>query len=331
MRHEDFGSENGELEVELAVRDVRTRRIFTLSSFGELTGLSHPQLLAEGVNVASCQATVPCNSSPGVDCTCGFYGYDADRWVDKRSSNALPESSYVRAMVRLSGRLVVGQHGVRAAHMELLGYVLAPADRYLLPKLVERYPSAKNFSTMKELYEAFPPTELEREEPAVETTSSLMKKLQLLSPPTLAKVEQKLYPLLFLALATYFFARSFGESGEMGWQYLAIVTFFGVFGVSSIFNGGWRVLALSALVPVVAARILVGGEPPSGFAFALLASALALHLLALIGSSLALAGRKCSYTSPVFALPARVLVRDGEGGSTVVLVHQDEECKPAVG
>lgn len=327
MRHEDFGSENGELEVELAVRDVRTRRIFTLSSFGELTGLSHPQLLAEGVNVASCQATVPCSSSPGVDCTCGFYGYDAERWVDQRPANALPESSHVRAIVRLSGRLVVGQHGVRAAHMELLGYVLAPPDRYLLPKLQERYPSAKNFSTMNELYEAFPPTELEREEPAVETTSSLLQKLQSSRPLALSRLEQKLYPLMVLALAAYFLFRSFGEAGETGWQYLAVVTLFGAFGVSSVLHGGWRVAALLALIPAIVARVLVGGEPPSGFTVGLLASAFAAYLFVLVGSTLALTARKCSYTSPVFALPARVLVRDGKGGSTVVLVHQDKECR----
>ena len=249
MKHEDFGSEHGELEVELAVRDVRARRIFTLSSFGELTGLSHPQLLADGINVASCQATVPCESSPGINCTCGFYGYDAERWVDQRPTKALPESSHVRAIVRLSGRLVVGQHGVRAAHMELLGYVLAPADRYLLPKLQERYPSAKNFSTMNELYEAFPPTELEREEPAVETTSSLLQKLKLFRPPALSKIEQKLYPLMVLALAAYFLFRSFGETGETGWQYLAVVTLFGTVGVGSVFHGGWRVAALVALIP----------------------------------------------------------------------------------
>lgn len=331
MRHEDFGGENGELEVELAVRDVRVRRLFTLSSFGELTGLSHPQLLADGVNVASCQAELPCSNSPGVECTCGFYGYDADRWVDKRPAKALPESSHVRAIVRLSGKLVVGKHGVRAAHMELLGYVVAPADRFLIPQLMKRYPSAKVFSTMEELYEAFPPTELEREEPAVETTGSLMKRLQSSMSDSLSTWETKLYPLL-LALAVILLSlRSFNELNEVGWQHFAIVTVFWSVGVSSVLHGSWRLVALLAFMPVVALRAFVGGEPPSGLTLGVLAATGLIYLLALLTSVASLASRSFSYTSPVFALPARVLVRNSDGDSTVVLVPQDEECRNAVG
>lgn len=107
-----------------AVRDLYAVRQFRVlrgrDGSHHLVGISYPQEVVSGINVAQCGNAFRSGhptGAPAADCTCGFYVYDTDKaWEEG--------DEYVRVVVRVSGRVVVCEWGLRVAEIELVALSL---------------------------------------------------------------------------------------------------------------------------------------------------------------------------------------------------------------
>lgn len=150
-------------EVRPVVGEVYAARVFVLDSTScILTGLSYPQAILDGINVALCPNDTHDADAPGDDCRCGFWAYDQPKtwWVDPET-----ESGVVPAVVELTGKAVVGERGIRAQKMRVVAVVLpgdiSHADRQVF---VANYPQVRLFASVKEMLTEFPLSDLVRPE-----------------------------------------------------------------------------------------------------------------------------------------------------------------------
>lgn len=103
-------------DAEPLVADVLAVREFVYKS-GELVGLTYMQPLLPGINEAQCPGGK--HSAPQADHSCGFYAYDdsAKRFA---GLDVGWDTNGIAAVVRLSGKLVICEGGMRAERMELI-------------------------------------------------------------------------------------------------------------------------------------------------------------------------------------------------------------------
>lgn len=143
--------------------DVVALREFRLyeekSSIG---GLSYNQTVLPGRNVAQCgvyresEDHVP----PVESCHCGWYAYDEDRrWDQHLTSPEAPEEGRFRAIVHLSGRLIVCERGVKAQHMKVKAVTVHPADKEAVLAIL---PGVEVFDSEEEMITAHPIVQLDR-------------------------------------------------------------------------------------------------------------------------------------------------------------------------
>lgn len=155
---------------DIAVQDFYTVRQYTLAGGADgeyhLVGVTFPQEVVAGVNVASCVHSAKLGSHsdtvPDEYCTCGFYVYDSDKtWQSG--------PQFVRAVVRISGKTVVCEWGLRAAELEVVALSLEAQHSFdsrssikIAESLGESFPGVKIFKSDKELLTEYPLTRVDR-------------------------------------------------------------------------------------------------------------------------------------------------------------------------
>lgn len=164
----------------LLVGDVLALRAFRVDvSTQTLGGLSYHQEIVPGVNVAQCayhlndeEHQVPQNG-----CTCGWYAYDEIRhwgFGSNQTEPRRPRPSHVSGIVRLSGRVIVCERGLKAQHLEIIALTAHPQDVALIGRL---FPKVELFDDESEMIEAYPLTRLDRRDPAAASSRSLTAKV----------------------------------------------------------------------------------------------------------------------------------------------------------
>lgn len=122
---------------------------------GYLVGLSHPQAFAiDETNVAQC--TKDHDSVPDPKCTCGFYVYDNPKYWWTTKPHALPDG-VVKAVVRVSGKIVVCAKGLRAEELDIIA-LACNANTYL-PENCSELPV---YNTVNELLSQYTVKPLDR-------------------------------------------------------------------------------------------------------------------------------------------------------------------------
>lgn len=140
---------------------------------GELRGYRQFLILSDGlypvvhsgvgpwsaVEVARCSSGSD-HAPPARDCTCGLYG-----WYHPTGTTG----SYggAKAVVAISGRVVLGDRGFRAARARVEAVALPPLLR-LQPRgvsqarrmLAERYPGVRVYRTARRMLKAYPPDDV---------------------------------------------------------------------------------------------------------------------------------------------------------------------------
>lgn len=145
---------------EPVVGSVFALRAFDVNPIGVLRGLHYAQCVPDGINVAVCGTPRSDHNAPQEGCTCGFYAYDRE---DQVYSNRYVGE--VTAIVELSGKIIVCERGVRAAHMRIVA--IAPGRRAVNPddmmdRLRGNYPNAQFFDNVEAMKAAFPLSNLDR-------------------------------------------------------------------------------------------------------------------------------------------------------------------------
>lgn len=142
---------------ESRIEDLLASRSFVLEDFGDgprLTGLSFKQPILEGINEAHCP--IKDHATPSDKCSCGFYVYDEPSgglWGSRPANS-------VDAVVRISGRVVVHDRGVRAQCMEILA--LASTDSETRDELLKVAPKTPLFENLEDALLEFPISKLDR-------------------------------------------------------------------------------------------------------------------------------------------------------------------------
>jgi hypothetical protein len=143
------------------VGEIRTLRSFRIGAGGRLVPLFSPHAWQDGTNEAECGLPLTrlddAHLAPGIDCSCGFYGYG-----DVRSAGEYPFARYVLAVVACWGRVVAGTRGVRSQYARIEAVWLSPAvPRELAAKVAGAYPSIEVFDDRAAMLEAHPLTMLD--------------------------------------------------------------------------------------------------------------------------------------------------------------------------
>lgn len=175
MIHRDFQPARNEPLDDFEIQDIYCTRMFKLAWDSNdrrvLTGLNFQQEVKSGVNVAQCgysQHIVDPETgderAPGVKCSCGFYVYDRETWwMDNRNEDKVPRGN-VRAVVKISGKTILGQRGLRVQEIEIVALAHNPEEftDEELENLSEDFPNVKFYSSTKEMLRDFELTSLER-------------------------------------------------------------------------------------------------------------------------------------------------------------------------
>lgn len=156
--------------IEPMVGDVYAFRGFSVSSTGDLVGMTYLQPILPGANRARCPHD-DSHTAPEVDCTCGFYAFDSEpnTW----------RSGQLDAVVKLSGKVIVCEDGVRAEIMEIVA--ISGGNRFIADGM--RIPW---FEDLSEMLKHFPITQIERpvEEEKEEPENEPVAFVPTLPPPT---------------------------------------------------------------------------------------------------------------------------------------------------
>lgn len=134
--------------------DVYASRRFQLKVTAHgylLVGVAFKQPIVDGINVSQCGRWD--HPSPDPYCTCGFYAFDDAK------SRVPTLGVTVDAVVRLSGRTVIADHGVRAERMEIVAVSSSkPQIREKLQSIIK----AAVFTSRDAMFDEYPLTKLER-------------------------------------------------------------------------------------------------------------------------------------------------------------------------
>lgn len=135
-------------DIEPMAGDVYAFRGFEASSSGELVGMTYLQPILPGANRARCPRSEN-HEAPAADCTCGFYAFDTEpnTW----------RPGQIDAVVKLSGRVIVCERGVRAEVMEIVA--LSGGGRFIADGMGIPW-----FEASSEMLKHFPVTQIERPE-----------------------------------------------------------------------------------------------------------------------------------------------------------------------
>lgn len=135
-------------DIEPMAGDVYAFRGFEASSSGELVGMTYLQPILPGANRARCPRGEN-HEAPAADCTCGFYAFDTEpnTW----------RPGQIDAVVKLSGRVIVCERGVRAEIMEVVA--LSGGGRFIADGMGIPW-----FEASSEMLKHFPVTQIERPE-----------------------------------------------------------------------------------------------------------------------------------------------------------------------
>lgn len=147
----DFDALKG---ADTVVGDIYAFRGFTVNNMGDLVGLTFRQPILAGMNKARCPVN-PNHHAPDPGCKCGFYAFDSDpeAWAPHQ----------IDSVVRLSGKIVVCERGIRAEIMEIVA--LTGGNRSLADGM-----NVPWFQDRESMLEHFPITTIDR--PEVEEEAS---------------------------------------------------------------------------------------------------------------------------------------------------------------
>lgn len=147
---------------EPVVADVLAFRSFRIDPVaGTLGGLTYHQEIGEGVNVACC-ANAAGHAAPQEGCTCGWYAYDEFR----RWGTTAPPSKPVKliplhptGIVRLSGKIIVCERGLKAENMEIIALAVHSKDQAFLRTA---FPNVEFYTDEETMIASHPLTRLDR-------------------------------------------------------------------------------------------------------------------------------------------------------------------------
>lgn len=128
-----------------------------------LGGVAYHQEIAPGVNIAQCarHTTDETHTAPQEGCTCGWYAYDEDRvWGNPlRKRPSTPWGLHVSAIVRLSGKIIVCERGLKAEYMEVVAVATDPSNANIV---AECLPDVEVFFKEAPMLEKYPLQKLSR-------------------------------------------------------------------------------------------------------------------------------------------------------------------------
>lgn len=152
------------MTAEPLVAEVLAFRSFRIDPLTQtLGGLSYHQEIASGVNVAQCAYDEEeDHAAPSEGCSCGWYAYDEmRRWggLGKTTQPVKPIPLTATGIVRLSGKVIVCERGLKAENMEIVALTVHPSNEALIR---QKFPNAQVFLDEGLMLEAFPLTRLSR-------------------------------------------------------------------------------------------------------------------------------------------------------------------------
>lgn len=165
---------------EPVVGDVLALRSFRIDiSTQTLGGLSYHQEIAPGINVAQCAHNLDDDTHPVPNngCTCGWYAYDEIRhWGSNggHPNHSRPAPTRASGIVRLSGRVIVCNRGLKAENMEIVALTVHPQDASMVQQL---FPAVELFDDEEQMIKAYPLTRLERNDSSTTTGQGLMARI----------------------------------------------------------------------------------------------------------------------------------------------------------
>lgn len=152
---------------DLVVGDVLAFRAFRIDRATEtLGGLSYHQEIVPGINVAQCAYHLDDirHSVPHGGCTCGWYAYDEFRhWGPggAQPGRLRPRPLRASGIVRLSGRVIICERGVKAENLEIIALTVHSDDESLVKQM---FPDVELFDNEAKMINAYPLTRLDRED-----------------------------------------------------------------------------------------------------------------------------------------------------------------------
>lgn len=162
-----------ELTGAFEVSDAYCVRMFAIKRDWEglpmIVGLNSSQEIIRGVNVSKCAATLEpgakekSHDSPDKECTCGFYSYDNPKhwWRESFHKDGLPEIDLIKAVVKVSGQVIIQDYGVRSENIELVAVTHHPRQRGI-KELKEHFQDVQFFTNTREMLDKFPLRQFER-------------------------------------------------------------------------------------------------------------------------------------------------------------------------
>lgn len=162
--HNDF-EENSVDEYHVA-RDLLAFRAFQINGQPEmLSGVTYRQELAPGINIAQCPKAPEHEQhhAPQEGCSCGWYAYDENRhWQGGAgvTPHGKPFPNRATGIVRLSGKIIVCERGLKAEHMEILALAVHPLNEVFIRT---QFPDVEVFHDEKEMLKQYPLERLPRE------------------------------------------------------------------------------------------------------------------------------------------------------------------------
>lgn len=149
--------------VDPVVGEVLALRSFRIDPLTRtLGGLYFRQEVAPGVNLAQCGLTASDggHTAPHAGCSCGWYAYDEVRhWIGS-SPPRRPVGWEVSAVVRLSGRIIVCERGLKAEGMEVVAVAVDPSCAGFIH---DALPGVEVFADEASMLRAHPLQRLDRE------------------------------------------------------------------------------------------------------------------------------------------------------------------------
>lgn len=150
------GAAQGAGSPDLAVGEVYGLRSFLISKDGALLPLSpfgNDAPWESGTNTATCSIGGQ-HQVPEEKCTCGFYFYNDERWIEKELSQNFAQ---VRAVVACSGRIRVGDRGFRAQRGRIVAlWVSQHVPDEVVNAILGRYPEAVLHRSLRRMKSDFP-------------------------------------------------------------------------------------------------------------------------------------------------------------------------------
>lgn len=158
MSHQEAAAEPE--SPDLAVGEVYGLRSFMISKDGALLPLSaygQDAPWESGVNTATCSRQGE-HEVPGEKCTCGFYFYSDERWIEKEVDRNFAQ---VRAVIACSGRTRIGDKGFRTQRGRIVAlWVSHRVPEEVVNAIQQRYPEATIHRSLRRMKSEFPLSQL---------------------------------------------------------------------------------------------------------------------------------------------------------------------------